>query len=33
VDSFFQHPDGYVDINTLKKDFNSDASNSELEAA
>jgi hypothetical protein len=27
LDSLFEHPDAYVDINTIKKDFNGDASN------
>ena len=27
LDSLFEHPDAYVDINTLKKDFSGDASN------
>jgi len=27
LDSLFEHPDAYVDINTIKKDFSGDASN------
>jgi hypothetical protein len=27
LDSLFEHPDAYVDINTIKKYFNGDASN------